>query len=285
MKWVLALVVIAASGVMVVWAQSASGNLVSGTITVDGVVRSYLLHVPATYQPGAPLVLALHGGAGSARQFSRGNQLTDLSDQAGFILVYPDGLDRSWNDSREIGSRTSHDDVGFIRALIDQLSSEYSIDSRRVFVTGVSNGAMMSYRLACELADKIRAIAPVVGNLPVTLAQTCAPSQPVALHMIVGTNDPLVPYEGGGVGFFGGRGDVLSAPATAAQWASYNGCAAEPTVTQQSDLIEVTTYAGCQAPVEMLTVIGGGHDWYGRTTRANNQIDASTSVWAFFSSL
>ncbi len=256
------------------------------TITVDGVERTYILHVPASYDASTPvpLVLGLHGGGGNAAQFSRRNQLTTLSDEHDFIVVYPDGLDHGWNDSRELDNRTSHDDVGFISALIDYLSSLYNLDPTRVFSTGVSNGGIMSYRLACELSDKIRAIAPVVGLMPAPLVESCAPAQPVAVRIVAGTKDPLVPYDGGGVGFFGGRGQVLSAPATAALWAGYNGCSTEASLTKLTDVIEVTTYAGCNAPVELYTVIGGTHDWYGRVARSHDPIDAATTVWEFFSS-
>jgi polyhydroxybutyrate depolymerase len=230
-----------------------------------------------------PLIVALHGGGGNGRQFERSSGLNRIADEENVIVVYPDGLDKGWNDSREIDQQTRHDDVGFIRALIEHLSTQYSIDASRVFVTGVSNGAMMSYRLACELSGTIRGIAPVVGNLPVMLNGTCAPSQPVPVRMIVGTNDGLVPYEGGGVGFFGRRGNVLSAHDTAARWAGFNGCTETPTVTQPSGALEVTTYAGCAAPVGLYTVLGGRHTWYAQ--RRGDTLDAANTVWEFFSSL
>jgi polyhydroxybutyrate depolymerase len=167
-----------------------------------------------------PLVFALHGGGGTGKKMNRLTDFNRLSDQHGFIVIYPDAVEKHWNDGRGLtdyrAQRENIDDVGFISNLIDVIAGDYAIDRKRVYVTGASNGAMMSFRLACELTDKITAIAPVIGALGENISEKCTPSKPIPVFIIGGTGDPLVPWNGGHVHLFRKKlGSVLSFPETA----------------------------------------------------------------------
>src|SRR6185295_11490228 len=142
---------------------------------------------------------------------------SQLADEQGFIAVYPDGFRRRWNDGRSSGP--SQDDVGFIRSLLDSLKTEFAIDPRRIYATGISNGAMLSYRLACDLPGVFAAIAPVAGALPANLPERCLPATPVSVAAFQGTADPSLPYDGGGTP----PAAVLSAERSVAFWAEAAG--------------------------------------------------------------
>ena len=189
--------------------------------------------------------------------------------------------------------------MGFLHTLIAALLFEFALDPARVYVTGMSNGGLMAYRLACELADQIAAIAPVAALMPADLA--CAPSRPIGVLVIAGTSDPLVPYQGGAVkALFRERGYVRSADETVRLWAQANGCTAAPKVMMlpsvdpsDSTRIRVTQYEGCAAPVALYTVEGGGHTWPGGMQYlpprmigdTSQQIDANRVMWEFFQSI
>lgn len=180
-------------------AQSAASAEVARTLQVGGESRGYLLYVPSTWRRGrpAPLVLVFHGGGGQARGIAPHTGFSRLAEREGFIVAYPEGLNRRWNDGRAYAA--THDDVGFVRALLDTLGRELGIDPGRVYATGISNGAMFSYRLACDLPGVLAAVAPVAGAMPADLAPGCAHTEPVSVLAFQGTADPLMPYAGGGV--------------------------------------------------------------------------------------
>ncbi|MBN1967357.1 MAG: prolyl oligopeptidase family serine peptidase [Anaerolineae bacterium] len=276
------------------------------TFEHDGLTRTYRLYVPANHdaaQP-VPLLFALHGGGGNSRSMERLTEggFNRLADAHDFLVVYPDGLNQAWNDGRLItGQASDADDVGFLLALLDDLATRYAIDPARVFATGISNGGAMSFRLACDAADRFAAVAPVAMNFPVELARTCTPAEPVALLMITGMDDPIVPYGGGPIRvLFSTRGEVMPAAESAAWWAVVDGCGAAESA-QLADAapddgtsLVRTVYQDC-APgaVTLLTVTGGGHTWpggwqyfgerlIGRTSR---EIDASAVIWDFFAGL
>jgi len=281
----------------------------SGSIRVNGLNRTYIIHLPASAKTMMPLVIVLHGGGGNGKNMVKltNSGFNKLSDKKGFIVVYPDGIDKHWNDGRnesETGYETHEentDDVGFISALIDDLTKKYNIDSKRVYITGMSNGAIMSYRLGCELSGKIAAIAPVAGNIPENL-RNCKPSNPVAVLAINSDKDPLVPYNGGDItGPFGKKkiGKVLSAHESVMFWVKNNGCSTVPVVT---DLPDNDTADGTRVQkqqfmngrndceVILYTIRGGGHTWpggnqylgewiVGKTCR---DIIATEVIWEFF---
>lgn len=277
------------------------GSEVDSSVFVGGVTRTYLVHVPPAYDGRTPtaVVLAFHGGGGRSRGTARLTGLSEVADRAGFLVVYPQGIGNHWNDGRETTSPSaSVDDVGYVRALLARLAQDYAVDARRVFATGMSNGSFFTQRLACELASQIAAVASVAGPLPERLEPICRPARPIAVLLIHGTADPLVPYSGGVVR--GPRGGVsLSVAESAAFWARADGCAAAAVTAALPDArppdgmhVRREVHGGCAggSEVTVYTVENGGHSWpggwqylpewlVGKTTRA---LDASSVIWEFF---
>lgn len=283
----------------------------AGQIIVGGLRRTYFLHMPSSdFNRPLPLVFVLHGGGGNGGKMIKltCGGFDRLADKKGFIVVYPDGFEKNWNDGRSMSEadyetfKNNTDDVGFISALIDELINKYKADPKRVFVTGISNGAMMSYRLGCELSGKIAAIAPVAGDIPENFSRRCKPSSPVSVLAINGDADPLMPYNGGEVtGPFGKRklGRVLSANESVLFWVRNNGCSPDPVITDMPDKdpedgtrVQKKVFGGGknQSEVILYTIRNGGHTWpggyqylgkwiVGRTCR---DIDATEVIWEFF---
>jgi polyhydroxybutyrate depolymerase len=281
------------------------------TFSHDGLERQYILYQPSfkTVHSGArPLLLVLHGGGGTHRRMLRltNRRFNELADRDGFFVVYPQGIGKSWNDGRPDKISDAHrkriDDVGFLRALIEDLIARYPIDAKRIFVTGISNGGLMSYQLGCSLPDKIRAIAPVTAQIPAAIAPLCGSESAVSLAVFNGTEDPLVPYNGGQIMVFRRqRGAVLSTDETIRIWRRKNRCSPEAGVTELPDVAADGTrvtkieYSGCknESKVILYRIEGGGHTWpdgrqylpvrrIGRTTRDINGCD---EIWQFFQSL
>ena len=178
----------------------------NGVMNVDGYDRSYLLNLPPDFYDtsGFPLVVVLHGFAGSAEQAERDYGVTDKGNAAHFIVVYPQGVGsdgryhlRSWNAGNccFVAQSDNIDDVYYISSLIDYLISNYKVDPKRVYVAGMSNGAMMAYTLACQLSDKIAAITSVSGTL--ITSSPCKPSRTVPVLEIHSSQDIKVPFNGG----------------------------------------------------------------------------------------
>jgi len=290
------------------WAFAAaplSAQTADRRLAVHGVDRTYRLHVP----PGLPrdgtaaLVLAFHGGGGDGAGMERLTGFSALADRAGFAVAYPDGIARNWNDGRDTSVSEAHrrrsDDLGFIAALIDTLVAEFTCDPRRVFATGISNGAIFSHYLAAHLAGRVAAIATVAGSIARPFAQEFAPSAPVSVFMIQGTRDPLVPYTGGGVAR-GRRGSVIGADTSARLWARRDGISAEP---ESGELPDTDPADGCRVrwqrwrggtngtEVWLYALEGGGHTWPGGPQylprlivgRVCRDFDATFAIWDFFS--
>jgi polyhydroxybutyrate depolymerase len=271
------------------------------TLNVSGVTRQYILHVPTGVgTTPAPLVIVLHGGGGNGSSMERYSRFDGVADREKFLVAYPDGLDRGWNDGRgEIGH--SSDDVAFIAALIDDVSRLAKVDRKRVYVTGISNGGMMSNRLACELSDRIAAVALVASSGGAVAMKTCRPAKPLGYLIIAGTADPIVPYSGGTVRILGGRsrGEVVGAEATIRFWAKANQCSDESTTralperTTDGTSVSVQEFANCEMPTKLYRVEGGGHTWpSGRQYlpkriigNTSTQIDATEVIWGFFSKI
>ncbi len=281
-------------------AKPAYGTI-EASLDVGGRSRSYLVHFPPGHDKARswPLIVSLHGHGGQGVHQEELTSMSSLSDDEGVVVAYPNGIDRSWNDDRSVTSASDDgvDDVGFIRALIDKLVAEEGVDPRRVYVAGTSNGGVMSFRLACELSDKIAAFSPVIGLMPENAKDTCKPTRPMPMMMFVGTKDPLVPYEGGGVGYGGGRGDVMSADATREWWANANGCTSmvgPETIDPEKDetVAKKTTHTSCKndADVIVFAFENAGHTWpsgpqYAPKVaigRVSNDVDATKEMWRFF---
>jgi polyhydroxybutyrate depolymerase len=287
-------------------AQTAPEGLSQYVLRHGGIDRTYYLALPAHAETlPMPLVLAFHGGQGSGAGVARTSDFHGLGGTQGFAVAYPEvaSSQRVWNDGREEAA-TGIDDVGFVAALIEELTRQHNIDPSRIYATGLSNGGMFTYRLACELSDRIAAFAAVVANLPTDLEPRCAPGRPVPMLMIVGTEDSLMPYDGGLVAARairgGGRGQVMSAEATARFWRDHNRCsdtAGREVHRPERDANDGTSVTEQQWPVcangsevIQLTVVGGGHTWPGtlegpalqRAGRTSREMNASAEIVSFF---
>ena len=299
-------------GINLISAPVTAGNNQKASIIHNGLKRTYHFYIPSSYNKSEriPLVMALHGRGsnGWSMIVLTHKGFNKLADRDGFIMVYPDGIELNWNDGRmdEEANDRAHseniDDVGFISALIDTFTEDYNIDPKRVYITGISNGAIMSYRLACELSHKITAIAPVDGNIPVALYPECSPVRPVSVLAINNTEDPLVPFEGGTIH---GKlrninlGKVLSVEESIEFWVNHNKCLSIPLVTEAPDLdpddgtrVMIKQYLNNIDGTEVILYVvqGGGHTWpsglqylpariIGKTSR---DIDANEVIWSFF---
>ena len=300
------------TGIGILFLLAPSLNAQRTSFIHDNLKRNFKVYLPAYYikSSQSPLVIALHGRGGNSESMILLTRkgFNKLADKDGFIVVYPEGIDLNWNDGRmdeeanDRAHRENIDDVGFISALIDSMISDYNIDPKRVYVTGISNGAIMSYRLACELAGKITAIAPVDGNIPFLLSSECNPVRPVSVLAINNTNDPLVPYNGGDIyGHFHriNLGKVLSVNQSIMYWVNRNSCLPTADVTKEPDKdphdgtsVTRMTYLNGKEGTEVVlySVEGGGHTWpdgfqylpvwlIGKTCR---DFDATEVIWSFF---
>jgi polyhydroxybutyrate depolymerase len=199
------------------------------TLQFGGQTRSYRLHVPLSYTGKfpVPLVIDIHGWTSTAAMQALISGFRQKSDEVGFLVAWPQGLNNSWNAMDCCPpSFGSIDDVGFIRAVVGEISSLGYIDPSRVYVTGLSNGGSMSHRLACDAADVFAAAAPVSYSLDATPAR-CNPVRPITVVQFHGLNDTLVPYAGGGPfndRFGGGALNFMSAQQSLTTWKQINAC-------------------------------------------------------------
>lgn len=288
-KIVLAILVIAT-------AQIAVAQTVVRSVTHDGIQRSYRLYVPSVYtgSESVPLLFNLHGYGSNAVQQEIYGDFRPIADTANFILVSPDGTNDMtgtafWN---AFGSPTeSVDDINFLSALIDTLAEEYNIDLNRVYSTGMSNGGFMSYTLACQLSERIAAIASVTGTMVTPNLNACNCQHPMPVMQIHGTMDPTVPYNGNIQGFVAVE-DLVE------YWATFNNCNPNPleTPVPDVDMTDLCTadqfvYLGGAngSSVELYRVNGGAHTWPGTNPLfstlgvTNQDFSASVEIWRFFS--
>lgn len=257
-------------------------------ILVNNEERTYLLHVPYSYDADSAtsLIIALHGGLGSAKNIEEQSGLASFADVKGFILCSPNGQNRTWNAGNCCGkaSDNDHNDIGFISDLIDTLLANYNIDPKRVYVTGMSNGAMMSYRLACQLGDKIAAIAPVAGTM---VLENCRPTDKVSIIHFHSQIDSNIPYQGGiGDGVSNHYNPPLDSIFEV--WSNYNGCS--NALTTEFDRYRLTKWTNCKENTEINFYLtkDGGHSWpMGFAPRAKADepslaVNANELIWEFF---
>lgn len=249
-------------------------------VTVAGRKRTARVHFPAAYDGNKPLpvVLDFHGRGMTPDQENLMTGMNAKGDSAGFVSVHPAGVGNTWNAALccSPASTENVDDVGFVRALTEELEKKFCVDPKRFFATGISNGGFITNRLACELSDRIAAIAPVAGQL---LSAPCSPKRPVAVMHFHGTSDTVVPY-GGGLGMPAIEQSVKA-------WAGRNACSASPKQTYSKGDTTCVTYEQCKdgADVTLCTVQEGGHTWpggfpgLGKTT---TDIRATDALWEFF---
>jgi len=265
----------------------------SSSFMFEGIERNYLVHLPADYNgtDEIPVVFNLHGYtlyAGQQRDYS---QMNIVADSEGFIAVYPNVAGIGWNCG--VSGSPNINDVGFLDALIDTLSKHYSIDTTRIFSCGFSRGGFMSNRLACELSNRIVAIASVSGTMAQSIANICNPNHPMPVLLIHGTADLIVPYNG--------YLDRIAVDTLIKHWTNFNQCT-ESDTTSLPDLdtldgcaVQKISFTNCSdsADVILFKVINGGHTWPGGDTNylhipgydlgnTNFDINAGQEIWNFF---
>ncbi len=259
----------------------------------DGQNRSYIVYTPAIYNPGTPvpLVFVLHGLTQSGQSIMNVSNFNAIADTANFILVYPDGIGNSWNINANLPGSSTTNDIGFIEALIDTISANYSIDQNRIYSCGFSAGGFMSHMLACKSSRCFAAIASVAGTMTDSVYNTCSPAFNLPVLQIHGTSDNIVNFNGS----LGNK----SATDVVDFWKNFNGCNAAPVITSlpNTSLLDFSTvqlldYSPCSNDnlVQMLKVNGGGHQWPGTSSllgglgTINMDINASAEIWNFFRS-
>jgi polyhydroxybutyrate depolymerase len=266
----------------------------------EGINRSYLLHVPSSYNASTPMpvVLVLHGGGGSPTGIRWTTQMNTVADAEGFIVAYPagtnyypykiPGLGLVWNDGMVLPKLLKANDVGFIGAVLDKIEATYNINQQRVYAAGYSNGAFMACDLVKELPNRIAAIG-LVGGITGADQIYPAPDRAVPLIDFQGVLDPYVPYNGG----TGGTGllklDCQSVLTAMSSWVAHNGDLPDPIATQVINQAVMTEWGGGGADVVLWTLEDGGHTWPGGKSNipsngpVNNDIFASQEMWDFFS--
>jgi len=272
--------------------SSSAQQTINASITHDGIERDYILYVPEIYDgsTAVPLVLNFHGfGSGASQQMFYGD-FRDIADTEGFLLVHPEGTTLIGNQFWNVGFpglSSTIDDVGFTEALIDELATLYTIDLDRVYATGMSNGGFMSFLLACQLSEKIAAVASVTGSMTQDTFDDCNAQLPTPVLQIHGTEDDVVSYNENNLS--------LPIPDVISYWVDHNNCETTPTTTTLPDVdvsdgstIEYSVYEDGDNGIttEHMKVIGGGHTWPGsilNSAGTNQDIDASMEIWLFFS--
>lgn len=269
-------------------------------LDVNGVARSYTVHVPPQYDHdhATPVVLAFHGAATNGPIMALSTGLSEKADEAGFVVVYPNGTGKAgiflvWNSGGFVtrGNQERPDDVVFVAKMLDDLATVVHIDRSRVYATGMSNGGMMCYRLAADLSDRIAAIAPVAGTMA---GDSPKPGRPVPVIHFHGTEDRLVPYEGPAE--TAKHLSFSSVEKSIRTWARVNGCPDRPQKTDLPDTADDGTTVTREAygpgregaEVILYTIRGGGHTWPGRDWpmqslgKSTHDIAANDLIWEFF---
>ncbi len=314
--WTWVVLTVVPLALLAVPARRTPGDIQRREMEHGGRQRTYLLYRPkhAPADKRLPLVLAFHGGGGSAGQMLRYSGLNRLADRHHFIVVYPDAIDKHWNDGRASRKFLEHDrtidDIAWIKALVKKLLHEEPVDRNRVFAVGVSNGGFFCQRLAVEMTDQFAAVASIISSLPEKLAQAKPKPHPISVLLMNGTSDPLVPYEGGEVSIrsllpprarrlpLPSRGRCLSTDRTIEYWKRHNAITSQPKVSilpnrdpEDGCRIERKEWIGKNgARVVLYKIMGGGHGLPGRSQylpkdRIGNicqDIDGMEEVWEFF---
>jgi polyhydroxybutyrate depolymerase len=239
--------------------------------TADGPRQAILL--PAQQTGPNPTIIILHSETISAQRMVRSSGFAEAAAVHGFNAVFPEGRQQLWNDAREGGGAHS-DDVGFLNALAHQLIESKIADPARIYIAGVSNGGMMAFAMICHQDAPFAGIATIIAVLPSNLEQSCRPPKPIAVVMMNGTADPIMPFGGGHVGFFGRHGNVLGAERTAEIFAKAEDCTSQSQSplpkrnATEKTIVKLVTWSSCapQASVRLYEVEGGGHQIPGGPT-------------------
>jgi polyhydroxybutyrate depolymerase len=249
-------------------------------LTVGGVGRDFLVHLPPRLTTRAPLVVDFHGANSNMEQQSAYSGFDPLSDANGFVVATPNGVDAAVRQWRFLGTK----DVDFANELVDELVARSCIDADRVYAAGISSGSAMSASLACQASSRFHGFGLVAGDF--YAAPLCGKAQQRRIVVFHGTADTIVPYAGGKVSTSG----VSVAPEeeTVQHWATHNGCTAGPEATKLSSEVVRLAWSGCTQPVVLYRILGGGHTWPGsrfavpRLGATTKQIDAAKTMWEFF---
>jgi polyhydroxybutyrate depolymerase len=266
-------------------------------VVVNGVSRFFNMYTPSTYRQGiaSPLILVYHGGGGNPVQTEKYTQLNKTAEKHGFIVVYMAGSGRmenrglTWNTWACCAYALDHkvDDIAYTREVVHLLRQHYNINPAMIYATGISNGGMMSYRIACEVPDVFAAVAPVAGAM---FSFDCKHNGPgTSVLAINGTDDELVPHQGGNGKRQAIRKPMIPVDTLIRQWASHLSCG-PVTNSKMGDHIEVTAYEGCrrQTTVKLYSVLGGGHTWRFTQLEKNQRINRRMAppvnelIWDFF---
>ncbi len=256
----------------------------------DDITRTYYVHTPPGYDPEmpVPVVINFHSEGSFPKEAEWKTEMLYVSNEEGFIAVHPEGTSeglKQWNSGMH-SEGMGVDDIGFVAAMLDEIEEEFAVDTSRIFATGLSSGGFMAYRLACEMSDRIAAIAPVAAVYDVD----CEPRSPVPIMHFHGTKDAYVLFKGG-IGAFAGY-DFISVGDSMDFWLTFNECTTEPEITYQMD--DVTCYryeSEVGADVVLCIINGGGHLWPGGGGNAGEStyygwntdaIHASDAMWEFF---
>ena len=272
-------------------------------ITFDGVARNFIVYLPSGYNNSGkmPLIFAIHGGSGTPEGMINIANFKTIADRDKVVLVYPEGVQKNWNDGRPTApNQLGINDVGFFNQMCDYMINNYSVDVKKIYATGISNGGFMSTRLGCELSNRIAAIAVNAATIEATtIAPNCKPNRPVPALYIHGTTDPLVPFLGGQITAGGtAGGTILSHFQAIDKWVTINGCNPTPTVTDLPDIandgttIKQRVYSGGTNGSEVVSYVitNGGHTWPQGYQYLNEAIIGKTSqdmnacevIWTFF---
>lgn len=283
------------SGPLLAWALAPGTHPV--TVPHGGLQREAQVHVPANVKPRPALVLAFHGGGGHAEIMARDRLygLIEQSERSGDVLVFPNGFSRlpggrlaTWNAGLCCGQARDRgiDDVGFVRALLDELRRRLDFDPRRVYAIGMSNGAMLSHRLACELPGVFAAIGAVAGT---DGAPGCTPSQPVAVLHIHARDDDRVLFNGGSGSASATHADFVSVADTVAKWVRGNACTQPAQRVLSVPGAYCERHGGCAggAEVQLCVTDTGGHAWPGGRkaiggAAGSTALSANQVIWDFF---
>lgn len=281
------------------------------TIIVDGLQRQYIIHLPPAFNKlnKLSLIFALHGGGGTAKGAVSFYNLESLADKNNFIVVYPDAINKAWNIpglSSRIKSRdTTVNDLHFMNKLLDTMIADYKADTAKVFLTGISRGAMFSYYLASAMNARVTAIAAVCGGISQTQFQTYSFKNPIPVLMINGTKDPLVKYEGG-YGKLNKRNDgnedadLVPAEKLLQKIILLNNCNGKaqtlilPDIDASDGCTETEYLYNCSnVKVDFIKIENGGHTWAGSTQylpkfligKLCRDFSASEKIFDFFKNM
>lgn len=262
----------------------AEPAVVQRRLSVDGFDRTYRLYTPpdAQSEGSVPLVLALHGAGNSVESFVSATELDKAASANQFIVAYPEALGLVWNSGFCCTSGRGNPavDIHFLDQVVTDVLASRRVDPARVYAVGVSAGGIMAYRLGCDLTARFAGVASVAGTM---LLDDCHPSRPLSVIAIHGTADGIVPYEGGRI-LGGANRPAPAATEVAARWASLDGCAGNDGA-QVLGTVTTSTWTRCGegTKAQLVTVDGGGHNWflpvYGPP---NGALDATRTIVEFF---